>query len=108
MDWILLQQESQLEELREKSFARPQVIFKHSTRCSISSVAKNRLDKSVSPENMDFYYLDLISYRSLSAKVAEIFKVHHESPQALVIKEGECIYDESHMSISMQEMIDAV
>ncbi|MEP7258288.1 MAG: bacillithiol system redox-active protein YtxJ [Flavitalea sp.] len=108
MDWILLEQESQLEELRERSFTRPQVIFKHSTRCSISSVAKNRLDKSASPDNMDFYYLDLIRYRLLSAKVAEMFKVHHESPQALVIKEGKCIYDESHMGISMQEMVDAV
>lgn len=102
MEWINLRSENQLDELITKSATRPQIIFKHSTRCSISAVAKNRLDKEKAPEEMDFYYLDLINFRSLSNKVAAIFKVYHESPQVLVIKNGECIYDESHMGISMK------
>lgn len=101
MNWNILQEEGQLEEIREKSKERAQVIFKHSTRCGISSVAKNRLDKSDQPEGVDFYYLDLIRYRGLSSRVSEVFQVHHESPQVLVIRQGECVYDESHLSISM-------
>ena len=104
MNWKNLTDEQQLTEIREKSTERPQVIFKHSTRCSISSVAKSRLDKSPDPEGMDFYYLDLIRYRSISNKIAELFEVHHESPQILLIKNGECIYDESHLSISIDEV----
>ena len=108
MDWIELKEETQLQQIIEKSATRPQVIFKHSIRCSISSVAKSRLDRSEAPAHSDFYYLDLIRNRSVSNKVAEIFKVHHESPQVLVIRNGECVYDESHMSIDMEEISEVV
>jgi bacillithiol system protein YtxJ len=104
MKWIPLQHESQIEEINERSKERPQVIFKHSTRCGISSVAKNRLEKSTPPRDIDFYYLDLIKYRPISNKIAERYNVYHESPQVLVIKDGACIYDESHMGISMAEI----
>lgn len=104
MDWKVLREESELDEIIRKSEIKPQVIFKHSTRCSVSSVAKGRLERSQIPSNLDFYYLDLISYRSISTKVSQLFHVHHESPQVLVIKNGECVYDESHMSINMEEI----
>ena len=102
MEWINLRTEDQLDELITKSATRPQIIFKHSIRCSISALAKNRLDKEKSPDEMDFYYLDLINNRDLSDKVAEVFGVSHESPQVLVIKNGESVYDESHMGITMK------
>lgn len=106
MNWIDLKSPQQLEEIKQKSQEKPQVIFKHSTRCSISSMAKGRLERSEAPREADFYYLDLIAYRSLSAKVADEFKVHHESPQILVIRNGECIFDESHYGINMDEIKD--
>jgi bacillithiol system protein YtxJ len=106
MAWIPLKSDEQLQEIIKRSAQRPQVIFKHSTRCSISSVAERRLQKASLPEDIDFYHLDLISYRQISNKIAEIFGVHHESPQVLVIKDGQCIYDESHLSISMDEIIE--
>jgi bacillithiol system protein YtxJ len=107
MHWIHLTDEEQLKQIITKSQIRPQVIFKHSTRCSISSVALQRLQKVEQPSDIDFYFLDLIAYRSLSNQVAEVFKVHHESPQVLVIRDGDCIYDESHLGISMDEIIDS-
>ena len=108
MDWIVLRDEHQLEEIITRSQTKPQVIFKHSTRCSISSVAKGRLDRSKVPSNADFYYLDLISFRNISNKIAQAFKIHHESPQVLVIKNGESIYDESHMGINMDDIGEAL
>ncbi len=106
MKWNELTEENQLMAIRERSFQRPQVIFKHSTRCGISSVAKSRLEKWTPGEDFDFYYLDLIRYRPLSGKVAEEFHVYHESPQVLVIKNGECVYDESHLGISLQDILE--
>jgi bacillithiol system protein YtxJ len=106
MPWIHLTDEEQLKHLISKSAAQPQVIFKHSTRCSISSVAFHRLQKAQQPAGMDFYYLDLLAHRPLSNKVAEVFQVHHESPQVLVIKEGKCVYDESHLGISMTDIAE--
>lgn len=106
MSWIALTSQAQLDEIVNKSAEKTQVIFKHSTRCSISSVAQQRLQKSKLPEEIDFYYLDLLSYRALSNQIAETFKVHHESPQVLVIKDGKCVYDESHLAISMNEIVE--
>ncbi|HEY4206509.1 MAG TPA: bacillithiol system redox-active protein YtxJ [Puia sp.] len=106
MNWIALHSESQLEDIRRASALRPQVIFKHSTRCSTSALVKNRLERAAKPEDVDFYYLDLLNYRPVSNKIAESFRIHHESPQVLVIRNGECIYDESHLGISMDEIAD--
>lgn len=106
MNWIPLTSEEQLRQIKEKSATVPQVIFKHSTRCSISSMVLNRLERSDAPASIDFYYLDLIANRNLSNQVAELFSVHHESPQVLVIRNGECVYDESHMGISMDELAE--
>jgi len=106
MEWIHLKDEQQIKEIIERSQVRPQVIFKHSTRCSISSVAYQRLQKAKQPADVDFYYLDLIAYRNLSNSIAEKFRVHHESPQVLVIKDAQCIYDESHLSISMDDILE--
>jgi bacillithiol system protein YtxJ len=104
MQWIHINDEVQLKEIIQKSSEKPQVIFKHSTRCSVSSVALNRLQKAGFPLQIDFYYLDLIAHRNISNKITELFKVQHESPQVLLIKEGKCVYDESHLGISMDEI----
>lgn len=106
MEWNQLTSAEQLTVIKEKSAQKPQVIFKHSTRCSISSVAWQRLQKGALPDGADFYFLDLLKYRPLSNAVADEFGVHHESPQVLVVKEGKCIYDESHMSISLNDVIE--
>jgi bacillithiol system protein YtxJ len=106
MMWINLSNIEQLQEIKHKSNYKPQVIFKHSTRCSISSVAKSRLDKSCPPANMDFYYLDLIKYRNISNKISQEFNVYHESPQVLVIRNEKSVYNESHTAIDMQEIAE--
>ena len=108
MNWINLTNEEQLQQIKLNSNTKPQVIFKHSTRCSISSVAKNRPERSSQTGDIDFYFLDLIQNRPISNKIAEDFKVYHESPQILLIKNGECIYDACHSGIDMQEIIEQV
>ena len=106
MDWKLLTSEDQLDQIRQRSSETPQLIFKHSTRCSISSMAKSRLERSKTPDSVDFYYLDLLKYRNISARIETDFMVNHESPQILLIKNGACIYDESHSGISMDEILE--
>jgi bacillithiol system protein YtxJ len=108
MNWKILSELPQIDQIVKDSFEQPVIIFKHSTRCSISDMAKGRLEREVPPENLDFYYLDLLNYRSISNKLAEQFSVHHESPQILLIQNGECIYVESHNGISMQDIADQV
>jgi bacillithiol system protein YtxJ len=104
MNWINLIDEPQLNSIKELSKQRPQLIFKHSTRCHISTMVKTRLERTEQPGGIDFHYLDLIQYRQLSGKIAEDFGIMHESPQILLIKNGACIYDESHNSIVMDDI----
>ncbi len=105
MNWQALNDMEQLESIKAASFNKHQVIFKHSTTCSISRMALDRFERAAAPENVDFHYLDLLKYRPISAAIAEKFQVFHESPQVLLIKQGECIYDESHYGIMMDELI---
>jgi bacillithiol system protein YtxJ len=105
MNWIELTDAAQVDLLVERSKTRPQVIFKHSTRCSISGTAKFRLESAKGSDAVDFYYLDLLSYRSISGLIAERFGVPHASPQVLVIRDGRCIFDESHLGIRMDEIL---
>ncbi len=104
MNWIPLQNEEQVNEIKARSANKPQIIFKHSTRCSISSMAKSRLDRNEQPQELDFYYLDIINNRNLSNKIAKDFEVLHQSPQVLIINDGQCVYNESHSGIHMDEI----
>ena len=105
MNWITLNDVSQLVELKTYSEITPQVIFKHSTRCSISNMAKNRLERSTVPQGIRFYILDLLKFRNLSNQIAQEFSIMHQSPQILVISKGVCIYQESHSGIQMDYIL---
>ena len=105
MNWIQLESPEQINQVKQNTGYS--IIFKHSTRCSISMMARRKfeMDGDQLPQDIPLYFLDLIKYRSLSAQVATDFNVHHESPQLLLIKEGECILDQSHGGISVEEAL---
>jgi bacillithiol system protein YtxJ len=104
MNWKPLTTQGQLAEILERSYHFPQLIFKHSTRCGTSSLAKNRLEKSGYEGDIEFYLLDVIAHRSLSVQVAAELDVWHESPQVILIVNGQADYDESHMGIRMDDI----
>lgn len=99
---------NQLNDIKEQNGYS--LIFKHSTRCSISMMAKRRfeLDWDKLPTDIPLYFLDLIKHRDLSNKIAHEFQVHHESPQILLIKNGECVLDQSHGSISVDDALSVL
>ena len=100
VQWKNLDSEFQLKSIIEDSHSSPQVIFKHSTTCPISSMAKRRLEGNWSLD-INPYYLDLLSYRSISNAIADKLNVRHESPQIILIHNGKAIYNESHLDISV-------
>jgi len=109
MDWINLNSVEQLNEIDEKSKEKAQVIFKHSTRCSVSTFAKRILTSEYNDDvraKADVYYLDLISFREVSNEIASRYSVYHESPQILVIKGGKCVYDASHSEVSFEKALN--
>lgn len=86
------------------------MIFKHSTRCEISGLAKFRLEDgwSFGNEEIEPYLLDIFASRAVSNQVAEIFEVHHESPQILLIVGGDCVHDASHLDITVAEVREGI
>ncbi|RKR85517.1 bacillithiol system protein YtxJ [Mucilaginibacter gracilis] len=108
MNWTLIESADQLENIKQK--AGKSIIFKHSTRCSISMMAKKRfeLEWDMLPKDVSLYFLDLIKHRELSNQIAADFHVHHQSPQMLLIQNGECILDQSHGEISVEEAVSVL
>ena len=86
------------------------IIFKHSTRCSISLMAKKKLEleSSIIPADIPAYYLDLLNYREISNAITEVFQVPHQSPQILLINNGECIFEATHGEISAEELAEQI
>lgn len=110
INWIPLTALDQLDEIREESRESVVVIFKHSTRCSISGTALHRMERGWTDDlnAIKVYFLDLIAYRNVSNEIANAFRVVHESPQLIVIKNGEVVYSASHNSIRPEDLLKFV
>jgi bacillithiol system protein YtxJ len=105
VNWIPLTFLGQLDEIVAFSNEKPAVIFKHSTRCSVSRFALKQFENEFDLEDkVDAYFLDLLEHRDISNEIASRFGVYHQSPQLLLIKEGKSVYDVSHSDIDAGEL----
>ena len=102
LPWNELTNEAQIDDIKQRSEGKTQIIFKHSSRCGISHMVLNRFQKAydLSENQVDLYFLDIIDYRSVSNAIAEIFRVTHESPQLLIIKNDVVVKHDSHSGIN--------
>lgn len=109
-NWIAITEEQQLENVKESSKSKPAVIFKDSVTCGISAHAKNKLETAwdFDASEIDFYYLDLLSNRNISNKIAADFGVTHQSPQIIVVKDEKVVDHFSHQSISVDRIRKAI
>ncbi|MCW3124914.1 MAG: ytxJ [Bacteroidetes bacterium] len=109
MNWIQLTDAAQLDGIVKESHVHPVAIFKHSTRCSVSSMVKKTLERdwNVDSDKLPVYFLDLIAYRRISNEIADLFDITHESPQLILIKDGKAIYHSSHSEIDFDQMLKA-
>ena len=106
MNWIELNSKIQFENLIESTKIKPLLIFKHSTRCFISRSVLSNLEKEwgLSDDLVVPVFLDLLSHRDISNEIEKKFNVRHESPQALVIRDGKVIYHASHENIDVESI----
>lgn len=106
LNWNALTQIAQLDEIVDESAEKPVVIFKHSTRCSISRMALKNFEKEYNLDESEVapYFLDLLQHRDISNEIAQKFQVIHQSPQLLLIKNGKSVYDVSHSEIDAEAL----
>jgi len=107
MDWIEIKSVEELHQALAKSEKQPIALFKHSTRCSVSFMAKKTVEQSWDLD-IPAYYLDLIAHRDVSNAIAKKLSIPHQSPQMIVVKDGQAIYDASHGSIRVEDIATAL
>lgn len=110
LPWVPLEESKQLEELDSRSYDRPQLIYKHSTTCGISSMVLGMFSRSYSLEDdqMDLHFLDIHYSRPLSNEIATRYGVRHESPQLILVREGQAVLNRSHGSIAHLDIGDYI
>jgi bacillithiol system protein YtxJ len=109
-NWSNLTDENQIAEIIALSSSIPVYIFKHSTTCGISAQAKENVEISFknTDKPLSFYYLDLLKYRSVSNEVASRLNVHHQSPQLILIHDGQVAFTTSHHKIKATILTDSL
>lgn len=106
--WTDLTDIQQLDDLVDASREVPVIIFKHSTRCAVSRMALRQFESHYDIENARTYFVDLLEHRQISDEIARRFEVVHQSPQILLIKDGKCIFTESHAEIDAEDLKDKI
>ncbi len=105
LNWSKIETIESLQQAIAGSDKTPALFFKHSTRCSISSMALNRFEKEWNESNnCAIYFIDLIANRDVSNTLSELTNVQHQSPQVLLIKNGKSVYNASHSGIDAEEI----
>ena len=90
----------ELDALIEQSGEKPIVLFKHSTTCPIS----HGVYKEVSNADADINLIVVQNSRNVSTAVAEKTGIRHESPQALILKNGKVVYHASHYDVTANDI----
>jgi bacillithiol system protein YtxJ len=82
-----------------------QINYKDSARCGISAFAKERVinGHGLIENEADFNYLDLLSYRAISNFIATKLEVIRQSPQIIVLIDGNVIFRDSHHCIDAEK-----
>ncbi|MBE99605.1 bacillithiol system redox-active protein YtxJ [Flavobacterium coralii] len=106
LKWNELTEIQQLESIAAESYDVPVLVFKHSTRCSISRMALRNFEREYAIEEgkLKPYFLDLLEHRDISNEIAAKFGVTHQSPQVVLIKDGKAVYDASHSDIEAEDI----
>ena len=99
--WEYITSTEQLTEVLSTTNEKPVLLFKHSTRCSISAMALQGFERNWTSESefCGLYFIDLLKHRDVSNLAEELTGISHQSPQVIVIKGKEVVYDASHSSI---------
>ncbi len=108
LHWHIIKSEEDLKTAIQNSHTSRIGIFKHSTSCFISKTVLRNFEKEIKESGNsniinNLYYLDLLSFRSISNQIAEDLGIRHESPQFLVIKNGVVVNHASHNNISLSQ-----
>jgi len=93
--------EQEWEQAKQESAAKPLLVLKHSTTCPISAGAYSRVQEFLQKNDQapETFMVKVIESRPVSNKIADDLSVQHQSPQIILLKNGEAIWNASHHGI---------
>jgi bacillithiol system protein YtxJ len=105
---IQVEDVAQLERLLTASDPRPLLLLKHSRTCGTSAQALDELVAHLADHTTDARYamVTIQTHREVSAAVARMLGVRHETPQALLIQGGRVVWSASHFRVT-SDAVDA-
>jgi bacillithiol system protein YtxJ len=110
LKWGDIKESSKLHDLDEASHNKIQLIYKHSTRCATSYFALKNL-QSMPKESLEFtniYIVDVISQRAISRHISQHYKVKHESPQVILVKDGQVLWNGAHGEVRTEVIFKVI
>jgi monothiol bacilliredoxin len=89
---------------------RPLLLFKHSFTCGVSAEALDELVAHLNerPTNAAYAMVTVQTHREVSNAVASQLGVRHETPQALLIRDGRVVWSASHFRVTATAMGEAI
>jgi bacillithiol system protein YtxJ len=105
-----LERIDELERLIVESKAQPVLLFKHSFTCGVSAEALDELISHLNEQNVDVRYaiVTVQTHRDVSNAVSTKLGVRHETPQALLVRDGRVVWSASHFRVNAQELNKAL
>jgi bacillithiol system protein YtxJ len=104
LNWTEIHSVDELHEIWDNSLEKPAVFFKHSTRCSISSMALRAFERDWVSDDTKLFFIDLIANRDVSNLLAELSNVEHQSPQIIVTSKKTVLFSDSHGTIDAEKV----
>ncbi|HKY03649.1 MAG TPA: bacillithiol system redox-active protein YtxJ [Blastocatellia bacterium] len=101
---------SELDQALSESKEKPVLLFKHSTTCPISARAFREFKShlNAADPNVSYRMITVQTARPVSNEVAQRLQVQHETPQAILIRDGREIWNASHFAITTAALEDAI
>ena len=116
-DLTSLEHVDELHRLIEESQSRPVLLFKHSYTCGTSMEALDELvahlndridDRGPEESALQYAMVTVQTHRAVSNAVAQRLGVRHETPQALLIRDGRVVWSASHFRVTAAAVEDAI
>lgn len=109
-NWNAVEKGSEVDRIIEQSYQQPQLLYKHSNRCSVCWFAKSELEKVAEAikAKAEMHFVDVIKSREVSNYIADKLGIRHESPQAILVNGGEVVWHDSHGTINSATILDVL
>ncbi len=93
-----------------ESRERPVLLFKHSRYCGVSCEALDELQSHIESArgNASYKMITVQTHRPVSDAVAQRLGLRHETPQAILLRDGQIVWNASHFRITATHLDNAL